>query len=437
MRKDYRLSGLAGLILIVTCSALKAGPAFDSLMSAASADETAVPVVFDGASKPGMGNLWPIQNRAGASLSGSTSLRLRQSHIAVPEPSASEEVRPEAGKNRITLDTAIDEKTEGPIINRGLASLKSVGLGKPLFDFFESEKVELRWKPLARTDKDPGYAYACPPEECGDKKIIYLNKHNYLDLFYSSDPTFLAVTLAHELTHLRDYRDIGGGVKKGAPNSAALFLELNAWSAETYVYHQLLVSGGAPEPNSQKESSVVQQIRRNLAVRDYMNGAKKPSSTDYLAIIKDGQDTDAYLKNVASDKKGGIMSLAGVVEYIYDIPAAFESMEDPGFFAGKDKKTQYKQYKKLKESLGFSTAEYMRWRKANVDPAPPSNASGVVAPAVSSGSSSGSSSDPGHTSNTSDGDDHTGNSHSGSGNGGGNSPHVPNPGFNPDGSAHL
>lgn len=437
MRKDYKFSGLSALILFVTCGVINAGQAFDSLMSAAGADETALPVVFDGALKPGMGSLCPVQNLSVAALPGSTSLRLRQSHIAVPEPSAAEEVRPEAGKNRITLDTAIDEKTEGPIINRGLAALKSVSLGKPLFDFFDSEKVEIRWKPLARTDKDPAYAYACPPEECGDKKIIYLNKRDHIDLFYSSDPTFLAVTLAHELTHLRDYRDIGGGVKKGAPNSAALFLELNAWSAETYIYHQLLVSGGAPEPNSLKESSAVQQLRRNLAIRDYMNGGKKPSSTDYLAIIKDGYDTDAYLKNVASDKKSGIMSLAGVVEYTYDIPAAFESMEDPGFWAGKDKKTQYKQYKKLKESLGLSTAEYMKWRKANVDPAPPSSSSGVVAPAVSSGSSSGGSTNPGHTSNDSDGADHTGNNNSGSGNGGGNSPHVPNPGFNPDGSVHL
>ena len=117
----------------------------------------------------------------------------------------------------------------------------------------------------------PNYAEACTPEVCGEKKVLYLNNlktayKDYKELLLDSNPTFLAIAVAHELTHLADFKNMGSGVQKGT--AAQLFLELNGWSTGVYVYHELLKSGVAPTPNSNEESYDLQLVRLDLAIRD-------------------------------------------------------------------------------------------------------------------------------------------------------------------------
>ncbi|MDP2866468.1 MAG: hypothetical protein Q8O90_09510, partial [Elusimicrobiota bacterium] len=131
---------------------------------------------------------------------------------------------------------------------------------------------------------------------------------NYKDLYLTYNPTFLAVVLAHELTHLRDYKNIGSGAP--GKNSVNLFLELNAWSTGTYVYHQLLKAGIAPAPNSPEENYETQVVRLHLAIRDYVNGGKKPEAGDFLTLIKAGFPFDQYIKDAAKIERKGSMSLA-------------------------------------------------------------------------------------------------------------------------------
>jgi len=91
------------------------------------------------------------------------------------------------------------------------------------------------------------------------------------------------------LTHLSDYKNIGSGVPP-ENNSVNLFLELNAWSTETYVYDQLRKAGIAPGPNSLEENYETQMVRLNLAIRDYVNGGKKPVAGDFDKLVGNAFD---------------------------------------------------------------------------------------------------------------------------------------------------
>lgn len=431
------------------CATVFAGAAFDSLLSAASPAPVSFTGVFDGAAKrapyclPEAAFSYEKQP-----VFLSRSIQSHQTFFApaVPKPFIVESVEIKSAASREEAQSSIDPKTEGHIINKGLDALKSFNTGpcKSLSDFYASEGVTIKWRTMVKgaDKKDPIFALACPPEECGDKKVIYLNDVvvrradeqggdiNYKDYFLKSNPTFLAITLAHELTHLSDYKKIGSGIKD--PGAAALFLELNGWSTETYVYHQLLEAGIAPEPNSTTETKEIQETRLHLAIRDYVNGvsgATRPVARDYFQLVKSGFNFEKYLQETINLEKKGIMTLAGVVENRYGFPEAFESMDAPGLFASSAEKNNYKKYKKLQESLGLSTAEYIKWRKNNVDPVPPStsSSSGVVAPAVPPGGQGHNSpSQPSSPSNGHDGEDGGGGS-----SGGGYQPAVPNPSFEP------
>lgn len=432
VKKLICVSGLAIGLMFTMELAVVAGPAFDSLLSAAGSDSAALPVVFDGAPKLPCSGFLPLQCSPVTALAhGGTGGRPRQGFFTVPppKPSGIVSVGAESNKNRETASFPIEGKTDGPILKKGIVTLrKAVPTGKSLADFFETESVEIRWKPLPNR-----YAEACHPKECGDKKVIYLNNGlAYKNLFLSSDSTFLAVVLAHEVTHIRDYKNIDGELDPYNKTPAALFLELNGLSAETYVYHQLLKSGIAPKPNSSEENSDIQETRLNLAIWEYMNGGKVPSAREYLAIIKEWgikRDLNLHIGEVTKVKKPGIMSLASVVEVLYDFDPALESMKDPGLFASFDKKRQYRQYTKIRETLEFSTKEYIKWRKENVDPPPPAtnNSGGVVAPAVSSAGQG--HNPPSQPSSPSNGDDGEGGG--GGSSGGGHQPVVPNPSFEP------
>lgn len=440
----YAVVGVVAF-MCVGCATVFAGVAFDSLLSAASPDVVGLTGVFDGAAKHGSYCLPEASlSYEKQSVFVSHASRSHQTFFAptVPRPFMVESAEIKAAASREEAQCPIDPKTEGHIINKGLDALKSFNAGpcKSLSDFYASEGVIIKWRTLVKTanKKETIFAWACPPEECGDKKIIYLNDIvvkrsdeqggdiNYKDYFLKSNPTFLAITLAHELTHLSDYKKIGSGIKD--PGAAALFLELNGWSTETYAYHQLLEAGIAPEPNSTTETKEIQETRLHLAIRDYVNGVKGaalPQARDYFQLVKSGFKFDEYIQKTVNLEKKGIMTLAGVVEDRYGFSESFESMEAPGFFSSSG---EYKKYKKLQESLGLSTAEYIKWRKENVDPAPPAtnNSGGVVAPAVSSAGQGHSS--PSHPSSPSNGHDGEG---GGGSSGSGQQPAVPNPSFPP------
>lgn len=361
MKNILRILLSLGYVCALGCSCAVAGPAFDSLAAVASDGATA-PVVFDGAQIPltesiNPGIVWasPAPGRE----HGANKRKADVSGVPVPLP----EVERYTGE----LPVSAPDK---PFMDRAISALANTVSGRPLVDFLSREQVEIRWAPLASTFKEPSFAYACPPEECGGKNVLYLNSRGkYAELYRKPNPTFLAVVLAHELTHLSDYKDLGGGVK-GKQTVAGLFLELNGWSTETYVYHEISKAGNAPLPGDEHEA--LQAVRLNLAIRDYVNGGPRPSSADFpLLRVVDGVPFDAYVDKTTATKRQGSMSLAGVVELKYDLDSSFEEMPNPGLFASGDKKSEYKKYKKLKKSLSASAAEYVKWRKEAYAPPPP------------------------------------------------------------------
>lgn len=134
------------------------------------------------------------------------------------------------------------------------------------------------------------------------------------------------------------------------------FLELNGWSNETYVYHELLVKNIAPKPGS--ENRAIQGIRLNLAIRDYVNGGKNPVLNDFsLLATVSNVPFDKYVKEVTKTKRQGSMSLAGVVERLFNMPAPLENPMSQ----------EYDKYLKLRDALGNRTAAYINWKKYNVD----------------------------------------------------------------------
>lgn len=366
------LFNTSALLLSVNCKAAIAGPALQSLMRAAEADPAFLSTVYDGRAHSSI-NALPAavsQNNFPSSIQIIFATPERYLPMPVPELVASVSINSEVDSSNRTPETPMDSNTETPIMSRALETLSHTVSGKPLTDFFKSQKVELRWKPLSSFSNAPAYARACPPEECGENKVIYLNTSaKDKNLFFDTNPSFLAIVLVHELSHLSDYKKMGGGVAQGS--SAGLFLEINGWSTETYVYHELLQAGVAPAPKSVEENYAMQQVRLHLAIRDYMGGGPKLSAGDYLNFIKSGADVNKYIYETTKNHQAGMMSLAGLVEYLYSSPTSLEYMKEPGIFASSAKKEDYKKYIKVRESLAASTFEYIKWRKENVDPQPP------------------------------------------------------------------
>lgn len=377
MKKIFSVMSVAAGLFLMGNEMVISGPAFESLMTAAGSDGELLPVVFDGAATAPVGGAHYVPFQP-VNIVITVSERSQECmYMApVPEPVGVGRVNPNSEKFSAPIIT-LDEAAELPYLNKGIAALEATASGKPLADFLKSEGVVVKWEMRGETGKEPAYARACPPEECGDKRVIYLNstqirEHNvvikdYKDFYLTSNPTFLAVVLAHELTHLRDYKNIGSSAQ--GKNSVNLFLELNGWSNETYVYHQLLDAGIAPTPNFPEEKPEVQEVRLHLAIRNYINGGKKPIASDFLSIIKDGKiNIDEYIKEVTNIERKGSMSLAGVVENRYGLDPALENMAKPGFLDF-EKKSQYNKYQKIREALGISTANYLKWK--NPPPPPP------------------------------------------------------------------
>lgn len=435
MKKIYSVAVGFLFLFCITEKIAVAGQAFDSLLSAASSDGAALSAVFDGARTAPTADIQAVFSQPGniSAVGAANGLpRHNLFTVPVPEPVAVEDVNSKSNKSRAPI-TTLDEKTELPFIKKGIAALEAADAGKPLAKFFKSEGVTIKWETRGDFNSESPYARACPPEECGDKKVIYLNdikvkedgviKTDYKELYLTSNPTFLAVVLAHELTHLSDYKNIGSGVPE--KNSVNLFLELNAWSNETYVYNQLLKAKIAPAPNSPEENYETQLVRLHLAIRDYMNGGTKPAASEFLALVKAEFPFDKYIDKTTEIKRKGSMSLAGVVEEMYDLDSSLENMENPGFFTSNEKKAQYNKYKKIRQALDASTEEYLKWR----NPPPPP----LILPSTPYPHGSSSGSVGGHAGGGSSGNG--GNNSGGGGHSGGGGewvpPFNPNPNFPP------
>lgn len=341
-----------------------AGQAFDALSAAAAGGD--VPAVFDGAAEkaeilPELKLSTIVVSINGLQSGG------RRLPGAIPMPVETESGE-EQSKLRANAGVVLDAATEKPAFSRAIKKLASIKSGKELVSFLESEGVEVKWKILAAADSEPNFAEVCPPEICGGKKVIYLNSlktgaKDYKSMFLDSNPTFLAVALAHELTHLSDIKNIGGTVQR--KSQAHLFLELNGYSAEVYVYHQLLLSGIAPKPNSIGESYEIQRLRLSLAIRDYINGGAYPNYLDFNKI-GGPPNFDYYVGRASNGERKGSMSLAGVVEVLYEFDPDLENLQKPAYSASSEEKTAYKQAKKIKRSLDLSTADYIKWRNVTV-----------------------------------------------------------------------
>ena len=102
-----------------------------------------------------------------------------------------------------------------------------------------------------------------------------------------------------------------------------------------------------------------------------MNGGKIPLASNFSKLASvDGFPFKEYIAKVTEVSRQGSMSLAGVVEYTYDLNVTLENPQDPGFFATSDKKKQYNQYKTLAKAVGISTANYIKWRDTPPQPVP-------------------------------------------------------------------
>ncbi|OGS07954.1 MAG: hypothetical protein A2270_08725 [Elusimicrobia bacterium RIFOXYA12_FULL_51_18] len=349
----------------IAVSVAMAGPAFESLSAAAGTDPS---MVFDGASPGAVVRLHATPFSHNGDTGGNVmrnSLRYSAFPIPVPEISFSDDNVAIYEKSKLeSLPLGLEEQK---IINRGVETLSATSTGKPLVDFLKKEGVEIRWKNLSLINSEPNYAEACPPSECSGKKVVYLNNMNraYIDLFLDANPTFLAVTLAHELSHLADFKNIGEP-KKGT--SGELYLELNGCSTGVYIYHQLANVHIAPNPKV--ENKDIQLIRLHLAIRDYVNGGKRPMANDFPFIKGlSGLGFDDYINKVTGQQRKGSMSLAGVVELTYNFDDRLENPVKPASYdyAGLQ---EYGKYEKLSKSLGLRTADYLHWKEANNISAP-------------------------------------------------------------------
>jgi len=359
------------------CSIAKAtsgDSAFESLVAAAGGTDLAV--TFDGYTPSGREGLVgrPVGAAGMIPVGSGVPVKIADREQVVPLPVFAGTGDSELGlkaNERTVLDTA----TERPAVDRALKKLASIKSGKELVEFMDSEGVTLKWKILGAIGSEPNYAETCRPDACGGEKVIFLNSfrgggRDFKDLFLNPNPTFLAVTIAHELTHLSDFKDIKGVPSPGT--QAHLFLELNGWSAGVYVYHQLLISGVAPKPNSPEENRDIQLIRLDLAIRDYMNGGKRPVVADFNKVLQlGGLGFDEYVGAVTRRPRKGSTSLAGVVSHVYGLNDSFADLQKPPSSASDIEKASYKQAKKIKKSLDLSTATYIKWRKATVDAPPP------------------------------------------------------------------
>jgi len=361
--------GLSFLCSIAVEAAIT-GPAFESLSRAADADNANLSFVFDGAIPTETNDVQTDSFQHRNTLSGNLvygTPQYENSNARIPPPIINTKAFGE-------LALADTEKT---IIDKALNTLSSTSCGKSLVAFLKAEGVEIKWAPLSSISDEPDYAHACQPEECGKKKTIYLNNlKDYKDLFLASNPTFLAVTLAHELTHLVDFKNIGSGVQ--IKTSAHLYLELNGWSTGVYVYHELLKAGIAPKPGSWGYDSNrhIQMLRLDLAIRDYVNGGKRPAQKDFPAILSmNWLIFDGYITAVTKQQRKGSMSLAGVVELTYSLDSSLENYAKPALYDYSGIQ-EYNKYDKLKTSLGIRTADYLHWKEANhIIDAPNSNPS--------------------------------------------------------------
>lgn len=334
---------------------LSAGPAFDELVEAAGGEDMSV--IFDGAEK-GMDEE-NVGFRSGV-----------EDALVLPAPQepliyAATAHLPGPIRGKILGETGLSDDVER-VVARAKQTLAATAIGKSLAKFMERENVRVKSAPLGAIDRGQAYAKVCAPEDCHGKKIIYLsNSPEHRNLFLDPNPTFLTVVLAHELTHLVDFKDMDGGVT-GNQRVAGFFLELNGWSNETYVYHELLVKGVAPKPAS--ESKALQEVRLNLAIRDYVNGGKRPVLKDFPLLVTIGEKPfDEYVKKVTEKPRKGSMSLAGVVKLRYDLDSAeVEEMAKPPYYDHAATR-EYEKYLKLRNALGYRTAAYIDWKKANVD----------------------------------------------------------------------
>jgi hypothetical protein len=352
-----RISVYACLFLLFFSRAgiVLAGPAFDELVEAAGGEDMSV--VFDGAERYSPGERTGSGRSAESPSSGLAAQEFHVSSARVPVPMPVME--------KISGELHLSDNVKS-IVAQAKNHLASTTAGKTLAYFMGKENVEVKWAPLSSLTRAPAYARVCRPEECPGKKIIYLNNRpGYKELFLDKNRTFLAVVLAHELTHLMDFRNIGGGIKDNEV-AANFFLELNGWSNETYVYHELLAKGVAPKPGS--DNAAIQRIRLDLAIRDYVNKGDRPSSKDFPLLSRiDDLSFDEYVTAVTKNPRIGSMSLGGVVRRMYgNLAPSFEDPPKPPAYNYAATK-EYEKYLKLRDALGHRTKVYIDWKKANVD----------------------------------------------------------------------
>lgn len=198
----------------------------------------------------------------------------------------------------------------------------------------------------------------------------------------TSDPnfTFLAITLAHELAHQRDYNlaDIKALTEE---NSVGLLIELNGLTQEIYIYNQL--RNNKKTPAVDKETWDLQVFRLYADIYNYVNGGPRPKQSDFPQLQGIGKKSfDEYVCGMADLKKKGIWSLLRVVEDREGIkdtslenppkPSIIESLTHTG------KYIELQQYKSIEKTLSLAADEYNKWL---APPAPQAPVTPYVPPA--------------------------------------------------------
>lgn len=240
-------------------------------------------------------------------------------------------------------------------VNSALALLAGTPTGNKLAKLQKDLGVEFLWNPAVSRN-----AEAPQPDDVGGRKIIYLASYN-LDELMVENPAFLAVVLAHELSHHEDYKE--GKIK---PESTShLYTELKGFSSEVYVYDELLKAGKVPQPNQSEENLDLRTTRLLLAVRNYVNGGEKPRAEDFRFL---GVMFDVYMKEWVDLGKKGPMSLVRAVKSVYsDLVDTPEEIVSPGPFAiisDREAYRNYKMAKNIKNNLSIATGEYIQWRNS-------------------------------------------------------------------------
>ncbi len=338
----------------------------------------------------------------------------------VPAPSFAENMTLEKDFDEVAFGERL---TSGELkkIQGGLELLKGTQFGDAQYWLYYKEGVELRWS------KTGGIAGSNPPTDTANgRKILWLDTELKQVLKTEGDgprvKAGLAVVMAHEMTHFMDYAKIGSC----STQYCRFMLENNGYLAGTMAYHELRAKGLIPAPNSEFDSEFLQENRFYLDIWNYKHGGPKPDIRSYPLILKLNVDDKKIRK--AYDQAVQIISKLSreknkfSLSEVVNVRCGYK--ETPGILGPLFHPADADRYNTLFWSIYAAEQKYFVWRKAIGDPVlqplpvypqpqqpqqpqPPHHESGNI--------------EDGHS-----GVDNGNNEHQ---------PAIPNPHFNPDGSA--